>query len=378
MTSPRQGWLAAAMVLLSLAAAAQVHLGPFGKQREFPSSYIDVKQALREMGAEDGAPLSALAPYVTIDPGRLSGYERPYCQYRLELVTEGEEKTLVRVVARITAEYTDPATHLSETRPLLSNGRLETELLDRLQARLQDKNPDLTAAAVALERQISELRARRGELEDTVRGLQAEIDELQRRPKPESPPPALAAVTRAGAVLMRQPQDGAPLFRAVKEDEFEVRAFRDDWVQVGLAGKAGAWMRRADLKLLPDDAPAAVPAAEPDFAVTREEVNVFMGDWRQLQGRRVLFLFARPLAVSSNARSREKKLLYAKGLFADRYRSAIHSDQHIEGVVVIFLGGGGGVAAATLGDIRSWSEGELPERVFLSRCSLDLPAAITP
>ena len=57
--------------------------------------------------------------------------------------------------------------------------------------------------------------------------------------------------------------------------------------------------------------------------------------------------------------------------FVEGYRVTTHSQQQIDGVVVVFLGQKGGVAAATLADIRRWHEGYLTGKLFLDRCSLD-------
>ena len=57
--------------------------------------------------------------------------------------------------------------------------------------------------------------------------------------------------------------------------------------------------------------------------------------------------------------------------FVERYRVATHSQEQIDGVVVVFPGQKGGVARATLPDIRRWHEGYLKDKLFLDRCSLD-------
>lgn len=375
----RRVWsLTTALVLFAACcASAQSGWVHSEKEREFPFSDIDVRQVLRDLGAYNGMSLDSLDGMVRLPKSQLSAYEKASCTYHLELITTGYEKTLVRVNADITAAYTDPGSGASEVRTLLSNGKLEQDLLDRLQVRLSDRNPDLTNEIAGLDRQINETRARKVQLQQSLKDLQAEVEKLRQTPRPAPLTLNLAAVKHDKAAVLREPKAGAPLFRAVTDDEFEVVSFRDDWVQVKLGGKESGWIRRSDVGLLQDDAsasPAAAPAhAAGEFAVTRENVNVFMGNWSGLRGRKALFLYASPMGVSSSGSSRDQKLSYVKQLFADRYRSAVHSDQRIEGVVVVFLGGGGGVAAATLQDIGRWVGGELAEPAFLERCSLDLP-----
>jgi hypothetical protein len=60
-------------------------------------------------------------------------------------------------------------------------------------------------------------------------------------------------------------------------------------------------------------------------------------------------------------------------MFTEGYREAAHTQQLVDGVVVVFLGDKGGVAAATLPDIRRWHDGVLPEKQFLEKCSFDPP-----
>ena len=110
-----------------------------------------------------------------------------------------------------------------------------------------------------------------------------------------------------------------------------------------------------------------------DFWVSREDVNVFSGDWARLKGKKVLFVYAQPRGLLSDIAGDDTKLAYAKRIFMNRLRSADQS-AGVEGVVVVFLGNRGGVAAATLTDIQQWVTGGLGDDAFVNRCSLDPPA----
>jgi hypothetical protein len=120
----------------------------------------------------------------------------------------------------------------------------------------------------------------------------------------------------------------------------------------------------------------AEPQKQPDFgfSISREDVNVFSGEWVRLKGKKVLFVYAQPRGLLAGLAVDDSKLAYAKRVFESRYRTVLSSTSEVEGVVVVFLGSKGGVAAATLVDIRQWVEGGLGDEAFLNRCSLD-PAA---
>ena len=111
-------------------AAVEGRSAPLG--RTYSRAAEDLKKALRELGAFDDAALPALEGFATLGSDRLEHYDRPYYRFRVEFEPAGSGQTTVRVEAVVTARYTDPAASRLEYRALPSNGRLETDLFDRL------------------------------------------------------------------------------------------------------------------------------------------------------------------------------------------------------------------------------------------------------
>ncbi len=100
--------------------------------RTYSHAAEDLKKALRELGAFDDAALPVLEGFATLGSDRLENYDRPYYRFRVEFEPAASGQTTVRVEAVVTARYTDPAAARPEYRALPSNGRLETDLFDRL------------------------------------------------------------------------------------------------------------------------------------------------------------------------------------------------------------------------------------------------------
>ncbi len=100
--------------------------------RIYPYAEQDLKRALKEMGAFNDAALPMLEGFAVLDPDQLARYDRPRYQFRVQFERGAAGRTAVRVEARISARYTaDPASR-PEYRSIPSNGRLESDLLDRL------------------------------------------------------------------------------------------------------------------------------------------------------------------------------------------------------------------------------------------------------
>jgi hypothetical protein len=180
---------------------------------------------------------------------------------------------------------------------------------------------------------------------------------------------------------------GPVMFRAQAEDEFEVIDLESGWAHVRLGPDSTAYIQ-ADELVLPaglaeknataeasGPSPSVKPTDTPEmgFWVSREEVNVFSGDWTRLKGKKVLFVYAQPRGFLSDMAGDDARLAYAKKIFQTKYEGIGQGNVGYDGVVVVFLGSKGGVAAATLTDIRQWVHGDLGDAAFVSRCSLDPP-----
>jgi hypothetical protein len=416
----------ALLLWLAVPALGQVNPSSFA-ERAYPYPPEKVKLILEQMHAFAGERLPFLDGFVVVQTPQLSRYTRPYFQYRIEL-KPGAGETVVTVEARISASYTDSQGH-SEYRSLPSNGRLEADLLDRLQDALSTKiakpaagaaqsgagrnasaggQSNVTASAApgssasvpvagapepvakaskahaASPDELDQILSKRQAVEKQVTELQSQIKILEAAAPAPVPTPSFVSVKRSGAGVMSRTNDGGPvLFRAQAEDEFEVASQQGDWTEIHLAGNSTGWIRSGELNFpaaatsTPQAAAAAEiqPSSHADFGfiVSHEEVNQFSGDWARLKGKRVLFVYVQPRGVISDIASDGRKLAFAKLMFSERYRAAVQSNNEIEGVVVIFMSGRGGIAAAALPDIREWVEGGLADAAFVKRCSLDPP-----
>ena len=383
-------------------------------ERTFPCSVDVMQQALQQIGGFGGGKLPIVDGFVTATSTQLERLERSYYQYRVHLRPVDPNTTAISVEAMISAWYADPDPARSEYRSLLSNGRLEADLLDRLQRALGGsaatptptktnvsrasaptsqatptkaaKLPDSSMKpAAASQEQLDAILAQRQSVREKTAALQAQIEHLKASDRKPANASRLASVKHSGVGVMSRQNFGGPvLFRAQAEDEFEVIDLQSGWAQVHLGPDATAYIQ-ADELALPDGLVAKAPdtssgssqaastGAQRDlgFSVSREDVTVFSGDWVRLKGKKVLFVYAQPRGLLSDMASQDAKLGYAKRIFQSRYRTVSESQTEVEGVVVVFLGARGGVAAATLSDIRQWVEGGLPDEAFVNRCSLD-------
>jgi len=386
-------------------------------ERTFPCSVDVMQKALQQIGGFGGGKLPIVDGFVTVTSTQLERLERPYYQYRVHLRPVDPNTTAISVEAMISAWYADPDPARSEYRSLPSNGRLESDLLDRLQRALGGSaatptpgtptKPNISRGSVptsqatptkavklpdgsmkpaaASQEQLDAILAQRQSVREKTAALQAQIEQLKASDRKPANASSLASVKHSGVGVMSRQNFGGPvLFRAQAEDEFEVIDLQSGWAQVRLAPDTTAYIQADELALpdglvakAPDTSPgssqAASTGAQRDlgFSVSREDVTVFSGEWVRLKGKKVLFVYAQPRGLLSDMASQDAKLGYAKRIFQSRYRTVSESQTKVEGVVVVFLGARGGVAAATLSDIRQWVEGGLPDEAFVNRCSLD-------
>jgi hypothetical protein len=378
-------------------------------ERTYPFSMDAVQKALQRIGGCGGGKLPMLDGFVTSTG--LDRYDHPYYQYRVHLRSVDANTTLVSVEAKISALYANEDPAKSEYQTLPSNGRLETDLQDRLQQALggtprpvavptkhkekslprEQLQPVATASASAAESnaqaELDAILAERQSIREKTASLQAQVDKMKASGSASANASKVGSVKRSGVGVMSRQNFGGPvIFRAQAEDEFEIIELASGWAQVRLGPDSTGYIQADELTLpsglteKPSSAPvekssvqAGVPQADLGFSVSREDVTVFSGDWARLKGKKVLFVYAQPRGLLSDMGAEDAKLGYAKRIFQSRYRTVSQSKVDVEGVVVVFLGSRGGVAAAALSDIRQWIEGGLAEEAFVNRCSLDPP-----
>jgi len=378
-------------------------------ERTYPFSMDAVQKALQRIGGFGGGKLPMLDGFVTSTG--LDRYDHPYYQYRVHLRSVDANTTLVSVEAKISALQANEDPAKSEYQTLPSNGRLETDLQDRLQQALggtpspvavpmKDKEKSLPAeqlqpgarastsrAETNAQAELDAILAERQSIREKTASLQAQLDQMKASGRVPANQSKVGSVKRSGVGVMSRQNFGGPvIFRAQAEDEFEIIELASGWAQVRLGPDSTGYIQADELTLpfglreTPPSAPVekssaqpAAPQADLGFSVSREDVTVFSGDWARLKGKKVLFVYAQPRGLLSDMGAEDAKLGYAKRIFQSRYRTVSQSKVDVEGVVVVFLGSRGGVAAAALSDIGQWIEGRLAEEAFVNRCSLDPP-----
>ena len=354
-------------------SAAEIPRG--AQEREYAALSATVKAALEQLGANRGSRLPTLEGFIQTERVELDQYQRPYYEFKIDLVPSASDKTLVRVKANVSAWYADPKGAQSAYHSFESNGRLESDLLDRLSEYL-NKHKATSADADSLTKQIADVRQQRLEVERHISEL-----EKQPPPTPGSSAQYVSLPKLRNSIFSAPDEHSSVLLRGQSEDEFEVLERRGAWVRLRLEDNRDGWVKSSQVSPnRPTSANASAVRGEVGsgtnaFTVIREVSSTFSGDWKRLKGKKVLYIWARPEGSSLNVKA-GKKLRFAQATFSERYRQAVHGSQVApEGIVVIFLDQQGGVAAATLFDIGLWVEGAITGPVFFNRCSLDPPSA---
>ena len=366
--------LAAGIIgLVILAAYADAQDAPRTQERDFSYPSTVIETALRQLDAYTGSRLPSLDGFIKTERSQLPHYRRPYYEYKIELASAPSDHTLVKVKANVSAWYEDPDGHQSGYQTLESNGRLESDLLDRLADYLANNGSKIITDSQELARRIEGVRRQRAEAERRVAELEKQMQGLAA--KSQSDPGEYVSAPKASIAILSAPQErAAVLVRTQAEDEFEVLEHRGPWLRVQLQDSQSGWVKSALMKSNAATPQASSSAKLQGFNIIREVPSTFSGDWPRLKGKEALYIWARPEGSALNTAG--SKLRFAESIFRERYREASHNSQNsVAGVVVIFLDQRGGVAAAALDDIAHWADGTLAQAAFLKKCSLDPPGA---
>lgn len=403
-------WLLGWCAPLFLFAAAGAQSVPL--QRTFPRSKSDVEKALRDLHAYSGGRLPILDGFVAGEQP-LEHYQRPYYQYSVQVTSPDGAATIVQVSARITAWYAGESAAHSGYRVLPSDGRLETDLLDRLSEALGVKTdeaqepvparpstsdpethsfpaaassataPDQPAAAVLPHPRFgrTELPSRSSAAASQppkdsrpIQQLSDEAKNLEEILQHQSRPDNLAAVKSARTPVLERPEDGAnALFLADAEDEFQIVDTNGPWVHVQISGLSRGWIRREALQLPPAyDSPVPVSATEATlpspFRQTRQETAAFPGTWQPLRGKQVKVIWVQPAGSDASGAD---KFSYAKSVFRKAFPELLHSAPPLAGVVIVFDSQDGGMAAATLATLQQWNAHHMTDNIFWKQCWFD-------
>ena len=348
--------------------------------REFPISLGAVQSALQQLGAYRGARLPSLAGFIEGEPAETPNYEHPYYEFKFDLKPLGPNQTLVSVQVNVSAWYADPQGNNSGYQKFKSNGRLESDILDRLSDFLSNRKSISSLDLRGLEQQIEVIHKQRVDSEHRIAELERQLLDLKTSGR-ETSKIEYVTTTKSHVPVLSAPGNRASLLlHAELEDEFEILQHRGAWSQIRLEGDRNGWIRSSQLKPSQLDSSGGLErgpgsSSAPGFTVVREIVSSFSGDWPRLKDKPALYIWARPEGSALNVLAGDK-LKFAKHIFVERYREAAHNSQNsVQGIVVIFLDQRGGVAAADLDNIRSWAEGGVSAATFIAKCSLDPPGA---
>jgi hypothetical protein len=304
-----------------------------GFERTFPQSKARVEAALQAMQVATAGRLPVLDGFAVSADHPLDRYQRGYYQSKFQVTVAQSGGSIVRVSVQVTAWYADPVAARSGYQLLISNGRLEADLLDQLADQLAGTGQQFGASpaaspvpanvapanvaparpvpsekssaggsvktAEAAEPTISapmpripettgglssplaqglaeqEKAAQRKPGDADPSGLRAEAESLEEILKNQSHPKNLVAVKKSGTPVVETASLTAKsLFLASAHDEFEMLDFNQDWVHVRISGISRGWIWRNNLEM-PDGVPDGdVPPSSAPEAVAAELFRV--------------------------------------------------------------------------------------------------------
>jgi len=384
--------------------------------RSYQKSREEIEAALKDLQAYSGQKLPIVDGFVAAGNTPLDRYERAFYQLSIDLLPGTSGGTIVRVTAKITAWYADRDPAKSGYQVLASNGRLELDLLDRLEEKFGGKpvppsahplsNATISAPKPKLDLtgvpgvgnsgathpaagsqpgsdELNSLRAQREAEEKRMQELNSEIQGLQEIKKNQAHPLNLVVVKKAGTPVLAKPAEGSRVFfNAAVDDEFEFLDAEGEWIHVEISGASRGYIRRSNLEL-PDyiaarlKSPNGAAAEEKPaaFRIEREENSIFPGDWAPLKGKMVKIYTVQPGSQDPKETGARAKLAFASSLFRKFAAEAAASTPPAEGVVVIFDSADGGIVGATLAGAKQFAASELAPEAFWKQCYLDPPEA---
>jgi hypothetical protein len=370
--------------------------------RSLPVSKVQLEKALRRLPAYPGGKLPILDGFVAPDPEQsLDRYKRAYYQYSLQVKPVGANQVDVRVSAKITAWYASDDPARSGYRVLPSNGRLESDLLDRLDEALNLKtastegspgaspagrlpdapSPSADAASVFGKRSVglparSNAKPLTAQDERRIEDLRQQKRNLEEILQQQTRPNNLAVVRSSQTSILSQPMDGSSLVMlADAQDEFQILGRAGEWVHVQISGLSRGWVK-ASLLDLPSSA-AAVPSTDlsaalddATFTQTKEETSTFPGTWEALRGKKVKIIWVQA-GEARDPDAQSRRLTVTKSVFKKAYPELAQNPSGLAGVVVVFDAQDGGMAAATMATLEQWNAGHLTDKAFWKHCWFD-------
>ncbi|HSZ64234.1 MAG TPA: hypothetical protein VK828_20725 [Terriglobales bacterium] len=125
-------------------------------ERTFRQSKSAIEKALKELQPSMSGRLPVLDGFALPADHPLSRYQRAYFQSSVDVVAVPSGGSVVRVTTKVTAWYADQTPSRSGYQLLISNGRIESDLLDQLNDLLATRPGAVSADAVSAEKSASE------------------------------------------------------------------------------------------------------------------------------------------------------------------------------------------------------------------------------
>ncbi|MFZ0285309.1 MAG: SH3 domain-containing protein [Terriglobales bacterium] len=419
-------WFAALAAVWSLATTVgQAQGSP--AERIFPQSKPVVEAAIRQLQPSTSGRLPVLDGFAIPGEQPLDRFQRAYYQCGVEVTSVPKGGSLVRVSAKITAWYNAPVAAKSGYEVLASNGRLESDLLDRLADALGAKTTS-TAAGSSPAKAPTTFRAKgaaassassadlpsapsfkanafpgaatstplatsppgmSGATDRHDQELAIEAKNLQEILHNQSRPDNLAAIRNPRTPVLVSPSEGAKvLFLADAEDEFEILDSNESWVHVRISGLSRGWIRLSNVEMpgssesvdaSSEPPPAAAPPAPPaaankaPFQIENEQTASFPGDWDPLRGKMVRIVSIQKAGNSTADTGPQAKLAFVKELLGREYADLTHTSSIAAGIVVIFDSADGGMVAATRPALEQWKAGKMSDDGLWQKCYFDPP-----
>jgi hypothetical protein len=382
-------------------------------ERTFSESKAAVEQVLKKLQTPIAGRLPILDGFAVPGQRSLDKFQRAYYQCSVVVSSTPSGGSRVRVNATITAWYADLVPSQAGYQTVLSNGRLESDLLDQLADALGEAEPavpnaptpsagppptkpdpnsptisapmpripDSTIPGRALSRSLTKqdvpasLSTQTEVAEKHERDLAADAKSLEEILHNQSNPRNLVAVRKTGTpVLDGARVDAKTLFAATAGDEFEILDVNPDWVHVRISGLSRGWIRRSNLEL-PDDANPGSNTSKSDnsadqFRVSSQQFAPFPGDWEPLRGKTVKVVTVQKSIENAPNPGPLAKKEFAQALLTKQYVEVVSASQ---GIVLIFDAEDGGMVAATLPTLQQWKAGTLSDDAFWHKCFFDPP-----
>lgn len=295
-------------ILVALTGAAGQAQSAY--ERTFPQSKATIEKTLKSMQGTLAGRLPVLDGFAKAVEHPLDQYRRGYYQATIEVTAAPSGGSVVHIATKVTAWYADPSGFHSGYQLLVSNGRLEADLLDQIGEQLASANsptearPEALASAstiapasvappvkpvpapptavssttptsetavsapspqfpdtnqtfssslshgIAAEKSPKEQTPEEAAAEKSQSALEAEADSLEKLLKGMAHPNNLVAVKKSGTPVVSTPSLTAkPDFLANMHDEFELLDFNADWVHVRISGLSRGWIWRNSVEM---------------------------------------------------------------------------------------------------------------------------------